>query len=179
MREGISLLRRAGASRPVALGALIWLLADAASYGQVPQPEVPQTERRSGLFTRWVPIEPHLPPDPRRDTFWDTRWGDQPDTPHPNSIKGGGMMGKVWKSKCVASVYPFFYGAPGQSSITADCYPSPHKSGRFFSSLFHPFKPVGMYYDQGSYVPIHDFEPLVPGPGPFVWPWYYRGPGGG
>jgi hypothetical protein len=36
-----------------------------------------------------------------------------------------------------------------------------------------------MYYDQGSYVPIYDLDPIVPGPGPYPVPWYFRGPDGG
>ncbi len=178
MRGGVSPYNGLGCQKLGILMALFLFAEAAPTFGQIPQPEVPEVQKRSGLFTRFVPIEPHLPPDPRRDTFYDTRFGDQPDTPHPNSIKGGGLYGKVWKSRCTASVYPYFYGSPGQSTITADCYPE-HRSLRFFQGLFHPFKPVGMYYDQGSYVPIHDLQPIVPGPGPYPIPWFYRGPGGG
>jgi len=178
MRDGASVFRRSGAPGSGILGALLLMVIAAPAFGQIPQPDVSEVSKRSGLFTHFTPIVPYLPPDPRRDNFYDTRFGDRPDTPHPNSIKEGGLYGKFWKSRCTASVYPFFFGSPGRSTITAECYPGP-RSLRLFQTFLHPFKPVGMYYDQGSYVPIHDFQPLVPGPGPYPIPWFYRGPGGG
>jgi hypothetical protein len=176
---------RVGLSRPfrrslVGLGVLgaAWVLAAVPAFGQIPQPKVPEIEKRSGLLTRIVPIQPHLPPDPRRDSFYDTRFGDHADTWHTNSIKGGGLYGKFWRARCTASVYPFFYGSPGKGSIGPECRPW-HRSLRYVQGFVDPFRPVGMYYDQGSYVPIHDLDPIVPGPGPYPIPWYYRGPGGG
>ena len=31
------------------------------------------------MVGRYVPINPHLPPDPKRDQWYDTRWGDPPN----------------------------------------------------------------------------------------------------
>ena len=82
------------------------------------------------------------------------------------------------KANCTASIYPYFYGSPGKSTINSDCYPW-HRSLRVFQSFVKPFKPVGMYYDQGSYVPVYDLNPLVPGPGPYPYPWYCNPARGG
>ncbi len=41
---------------------------------------------------------------------------------------------------------------------------------RFFQGLAHPWRPVGMYYQMGSYVPIFDLDPIAPGPGPYPVP---------
>jgi hypothetical protein len=170
--------RRGRSAWPVGLGAAL-LLAAAPAFGQVPQPKVPDINQRSGLLQRFMPVEPTLPPDPRRDTWYDTRWGDPPNrTARVNRIKNGGLYGLFWRASCTESIYPYFYGAPGQSTLTADCRRAP-RSLRWISNFVHPFRPVGMYYDQGSYVPIYDLDPVVPGPGPFPWPIYYKGGHGG
>src|SRR3954462_9401684 len=36
-------------------------------FGQLPQPLIPDIHERSGLLDRFIPIEPHLPPDKDRD----------------------------------------------------------------------------------------------------------------
>jgi hypothetical protein len=179
---------RVGSSRPgrfalgpaalAALGAVLVLQAVPALGQAPPEPKVPDINQRSGLLTRFMPINPNLPPDPCRDLWYDTRWGDRPHGHRPNSIKEGGLYGHFWRANCTASIYPYFYGAPGQSSIGPECCPWP-KPLRVFQSFLKPFKPVGMYYDQGSYVPVHDLDPLVPGPGPYPIPWYYNGGHGG
>ena len=155
-----------------ALGLFLTLAAADAAKAQLPQPRIPDIQKRSGLLSRFVPIEPGLPPDHRRDQWYDTRWGDAPNLrTHPNFYHNGGMYGLRWKVKDSASVYPYFYGSPGQSTITADSRPV----GVFWkplSALVKPFKNVGMYYDQGSYVPVYDLDPVVPGPGPMIWPFY-------
>jgi hypothetical protein len=179
MRSGLS---RTG---PAALLGLAWLslLGPAArpSAAQIPLPEVPDITQRSGLFTRVRDFRYNLPYDPRRDTFYDnTRFVDNP-TPHfPNKLafRQGGMYGIPWRVKDSASVYPYFYGAPGESTITPESRPvSP--AFRYVQGIIHPFKPVGMYFADGSYVPIYDPSPIVPGPGPFPFPWYFGGPPGG
>lgn len=153
--------------------AVAWLGAPAAR-AQVPQPRVPELEKRSGLIQRFMPIESHMPPDHKRDQWYDTRWGDPPNfRKHHNFYPNGGMYGLIWKVKDTESHYPYFYGAPGQSSITADSRPVP-TFFRPLSALVHPFKNVGMYYQQGSYVPIYDLDPVVPGPGPMIWPLFNR-----
>jgi hypothetical protein len=177
MRDGS---RQLGRPILTALGALVatLTLAGVPARAQVPQPIIPDTAQRSGLIGRFVPINPFLPPDPRRDLWYDTRWGDRSHGHRPNSIKEGGMYGHPLRAHCTASVYPYFYGAPGENTIGPECCPW-HPSLRVFQSFIKPFKPVGMYYDQGSYVPIMDLDPLVSGPGPYPIPWFYRGPGGG
>ena len=174
MRDGWTRRGRSG------VGVLATLLAFSAvpALGQVPQPEEPNINQRSGLIRRFVPIIPHLPPDPRRDNWYDTRVGDRPAPQHLNTIKGQGLYGRFWPVACSARVYPFFYGSPGASTLSPDCKPD-HPCLRVFRNFLHPFKPVGMYYDQGSYVPIYDLDPIVPGPGPYPVPWYFTGPRGG
>src|SRR5258708_5659014 len=46
----------------------------------IPKPFYPSVEERSGMLSRFVPIQPWLPHDKLRDTFYDTRWDDCPDT---------------------------------------------------------------------------------------------------
>ena len=71
--------RRLGRPALLALGLLgaTWTMAAAPALAQVPQPIIPDTAQRSGLISRFVPINPSLPPDPRRDLWYDTRWGDR------------------------------------------------------------------------------------------------------
>ena len=154
-------------------------LAPAAARGQqlgVPQPLIPETTQRDGLITRFTPIEPNLPPDRKRDQWYDTRWGDPPNLRrHPNFYSNGGLYGLPWKVKDTRSYYPYFFGAPGQNTITEDSRPlGRYPAARVVSALVHPFKPVGYYYDQGSYVPLYDLDPLVPGPGPAFFPFFRR-----
>ncbi len=139
-----------------------------------PQPLIPNINRRSGLLQRWTPIDPHLPPDPRRDQWYDTRWGDPPNLrPHPNSYFNGGLYGLKWKDADTVSYAPYFYGTPGQNTMRPESQPR-HNIFRLPRNLLHPFRPVGMYYDQGSYVPVYDLDPLVPGPGAWPWPFFQK-----
>jgi hypothetical protein len=135
---------------------------------------VPDLRQRSGLIQRFNSIVPHLPPDPRRDQWYDTRWGDPPNQRfHPNFYVNGGLYGQAWKADHTASIAPYFFGAPGDNTLRPDTKPV-HNIFRLPRSLFHPFKPVGMYYDQGSYVPVYDLDPIVPGPGPWPWPFFQK-----
>jgi len=157
---------------PLVLAAVALGLWAPAARAQVPQPRVPDLVQRSGLVSRFTPIEPHLPPDPRRDQWYDTRWGDPPNLrAHPNFYPNGGLYGLPWKVKDTKSIYPYFYGAPGQNTLSPDLK---RPTFRLASAVFHPFKPVGMYYDQGSYVPVYDLDPVVPGPTAWPWPFYRR-----
>ena len=163
-----------------ALGLVLTLaLAASPARGQIPQPTVPEMAERSGLITRYEPNRPLLPPDPRRDTFYNgLRFNDKAEVKHPNNVRQGGLYGYRWPAPCTQSVYPYFYGAPGGGTIGPDCTPWPRPL-RLAQGLVHPFRPVGMYYDQGSYVPIYDLDPLVPGPGSYPWPFYIKNPRGG
>jgi hypothetical protein len=154
--------------------ALVLAATATAARAQIPEPTLPDLNQRSGLIGRIVPIEPRLPPDPRRDQWYDTRWGDPPNLRrHWNWYPNGGMYGLPWRANDTQSFTPYFFGSPGRSTLTEDSKP-PHPAFRLSRMVFHPFKPVGGYYDQGSYVPIYDLDPLVPGPGPWPWPWYRR-----
>ncbi|MFO0950349.1 MAG: hypothetical protein U0835_04215 [Isosphaeraceae bacterium] len=158
---------------PVLLGAAyLGLAGPSAARAQTPQPSVPELQQRSGLIRRFVPITPHLPPDLRRDDWYDTRWGDAPNLrKHPNFYKNGGLYGLPWPVDHTRSYYPYFYGAPGPSTIRPESTP-PKQFWRVASALVKPFKPVGYYYDQGSHVPVYDLDPIVPGPGPMIWPFF-------
>lgn len=172
-----SILRRAGLG--VAWAGMMLALTTAPARAQIPEPRIADINERSGLVSRFVPIQPTLPHDPDRDTFYDTRWADSPQVlPFPNCYKHNGLYGLRWPSKCTASVYPFFYGSPGNSTIGPECIPK-HRLSRWVQNFVHPFKPVGMYYAGGSYVPIYDLDPLVTGPGPFPWSHFIRDPSGG
>jgi hypothetical protein len=176
-------MRRIPSTRPgllALLGPALLATFTAPARAQVPQPIIPNVVERSGLIQRFVPIEPWLPPDKRRDTFYDTRWGDRPDTKHPNIYKDGGLFGRFWPGYCTASFYPYFYGSPGQSTIAPDCKPWPRLL-KLPQTFVHPFRPVCYYYDQGSYVPIYDLDPIAPGPGPipYWFPFYLKNPKGG
>lgn len=139
-----------------------------------PIPRIANLQERSGLISRFTAIVPHLPPDARRDQWYDTRWGDPPNIrKHKNFYPNGGLYGLPWKAECTASIAPYFYGSPGQSSLGPDCIPH-HNLLRLPRSILHPFKPIGMYYDQGSYVPVYDLDPIVPGPGAWPWPYFRR-----
>jgi hypothetical protein len=147
---------------------------------QAPQPLLPDLQQRSGLIQRVAPIEPNLPPDPQRDTWYNIRWADGPPDPyHVNRPLKQGFYGLHWSGKCSATVAPYFFGSEG-GSVGPECRPG-HPMMRLWNGLFHPLRPVGMYYDQGAYVPILDTDPLVPGPGPspFWFPFYLRTPRGG
>ena len=162
--------------------ALVVVLAVVPARAQVPEPYFPRVEQRSGLMSRFTDIEPWLPPDPRRDTFYDTRFDDGPDSHpnHPNLIKGGGLYGRHWPGYCTQSRYPNFFGSPGQSTIGPGCKPW-HRVFRLPQAFLQPFRPIDYYYDQGSYVPIYDLDPIVPGPGPvpYWFPFYFKNPHGG
>jgi hypothetical protein len=152
--------------------SLVLGLALAPARAQIPEPTVPELNKRSGLLTRFVPIDPHLPADRKRDQWYHTRWGDPPnEREHPNWYFNGGLYGLPWRADCTVSYYPFFFGSPGQSTMTPDCKP-PHSVTRLISTYAHPFKPVGYYYDQGSLSPVYDLDPVVPGPGPWPWRWF-------
>jgi len=155
---------------------LALVLAAGPAHGQVPEPRVADINDRSGLLSRSAPIQPTLPHDPARDTFFDTRWADYPEvTPHVNCYRHNGIYGLRWGGPCTACVYPYFYGSPGENTLTPDCRPHSRILSRWVMNYFHPFKPVGSYYSGGSYVPIYDLDPIAPGPGPFPWPHFLRG----
>ena len=170
-------------TRPALLGlaALVAILggSSTARAQQVPQPNIPDINQRSGLLLRYAPYKTNLPKDPYRDNFYGPRVGDRARVLDYNTFYEGGLYGVRLPARDTASVYPFFYGAPGQSTITPEsksCRPS---YLRGLQQLLHQRKPVGMYYDRGSYVPIYDLDSFTPGPGPDYWPFFFQGCRGG
>lgn len=173
--------------RPRAAAALAPTLALALAFasgtaraqdGPVPPPRVPDLAERSGLVMRFADVPGRLPPDPYRDNFYGTRYADRGAVNHLRiNPKDQGLYGLGMKSQS-ESVYPFFYGNPGASNVTAATKPWPRPL-RALQGMVDPYRPVGMYYSYGSYVPIHDADPLVPGPGPYPYPFYFNWGHGG
>ncbi len=161
----------------VMVGLAVCLL-DNAARAQYPQPLVEQLSERSGLLMRSVGTPEHLPPDPLRDKFYNTRYADRGLIKHPDGIKDQGLYGLGWKSACTESVYPFFMGSPGTGKVNRSCLPW-HRSLRFLQGETNFFRPVGMYNCMGSYVPIYDFDPIAPGPGPYPYPFFFNWGKGG
>jgi hypothetical protein len=164
----------------VGIGALgFWVVVTGATASaQAPEPFVPRVEERSGLVMRFAGTDAVLPHDPHRDNFYNTRyddhtWGEHPVVRHPNFVLSQGLYGLGWKVNDTQSVYPYFYGMPGQSTVDSS---SRHgwRPLRFLDNLAHPWRPVGMYYQMGSYVPIYDLDPIAPGPGPYPIPFYFN-----
>src|SRR3954452_16107798 len=121
------------------LGLALALAATVRAQGPVPEPGIPDIKRRSGLLTRFTVIDPNLPPDPRRDQWYDTRWGDPPNLrSHPNFYPNGGLYGLPWRVKDSRSIYPYFYGSPGRNTLSPDLK---RPTFRLASAVFHPFKP--------------------------------------
>ncbi len=157
----------------------LWFsLAGAPAWGQPPQPFVPEISERSGLLMRFAGTPEFLPPDPHRDFFYNTRYGDTGTISHPNWFKTQGLYGLGLKTPDTQSVYPFFYGMPGQSTVDSSSRPW-WRPARFFQGIVQPWRPVGMYYNMGSYVPIYDLDPIAPGPGPYPFPFYFNWVHGG
>ena len=155
------------------IAAAWFVLADASARAQPPQPFVPEISERSGLMMRFALTPELLPPDPNRDTFYGTRYADTGLVRHANWYATQGMYGLGMKTPDTQSVYPFFYGMPGQSTIDSTSRPW-WRPLRFFQGLAHPFRPVGMYYAFGTYVPIYDLDPIAPGPGAYPYPFYFN-----
>ena len=166
-----SLLHRAPMAAGFAIAATWFALSPATARAQAPQPFVPDITERSGLLMRFAATPELLPADKHRDKFYNTRYADKGPVKCPNWYATQGLYGLGWKTPATESVYPFFYGMPGQSTVDSSSRPW-WRPLRFFQGLAHPFRPVGMYYQMGSYVPIYDLDPVVPGPGPYPYPAY-------
>ena len=151
------------------------------ALAQVPLPRVPEMTERSGLLQRFETYNftNNLPKDPYRDNFYRTRVGNHAKVLDTNTYYNGGLYGVRLPVRDSASVYPFFYGAPGQSTITPESRSWRPSFLRGVQQLTQQRKPVGMYYDRGSYVPIYDLDSFSPGPGPDYWPWFFQGSRGG
>ena len=157
----------------------LWFgLASAPAWAQPPAPFIPETSERSGLLMRFAGTPELLPADPHRDFFYETRYADSGKITHPNWLGTQGLYGLGLKTPDTESIYPFFYGMPGQSSIDSSSRPW-WRPARFFQGLVQPWRPVGMYYQFGSYVPIYDLDPIAPGPGPYPYPLFFNWVHGG
>jgi hypothetical protein len=167
--------------QPARLGwaglAAVWLLGAAPAGAQmvmpVAQPYVADIQERSGLISRFTPVPEMLPHDHYRDSFYRTRWADRPQFLLPNWLCHNGLYGLSWQAKCTECYQPYFFGSPGQSTLNPNCRRVPPLF-RGITNITHPFKPVGMYYSGGCYVPLYDLDPLVTGPGPNPWLWFYN-----
>ncbi len=146
---------------------------------QIPQPRIPNIQERSGLLQRTRPPKSNLPEDPQRDNFYGSRYGDYAKVDDSNTFYNGGLYGVRLPAKDTASVYPFFYGSPGRSTITPESRSWRPSYLRGLQQLVNQRKPVGMYYDRGNYVPIYDLDSFAPGPGPDYWPFFFQGSRGG
>jgi hypothetical protein len=177
-------MRRVPASmtRPAILGLAVLaavLGGTSTASAQVPQPDIPDINMRSGLLQRYATLKTNLPKDPNRDNFYGSRFGDHAKVLDTNTFYDGGLYGVRLPARDTASVYPFFYGTPGKSTITAESRSWRPSCLRGLQQLTHQRKPVGMYYDRGSYVPIYDLDSFTPGPGPDYWPFFFQGSRGG
>jgi hypothetical protein len=175
--HGVTRTGRPAPMRVVLSAVGLWI-ATGSAWGQPPQPFVPETAERSGLLMRFAGTPELLPPDPHRDFFYNTRYADNGLVSHPNWFKTQGLYGLGLKTPDTKSVYPFFYGMPGQSTIDESSRPW-WRPARFFQGLAQPWRPVGMYYNFGTYVPIYDLDPVAPGPGPYPYPFYFNWVHGG
>jgi hypothetical protein len=165
--------------RSVLLGLFGLTLLGSTASAQVPEPKIPDITVRSGLLQRFAAPETTLPNDPYRDNFYGPRYGNYFKNADINVYSDGGLYGVPWKGTDTQSVYPFFYGTPGKSTITEESRPPRKASHRALRQLFHQRRPVGMYYDRGSYVPIYDLDSFAPGPGPDYFPFFFQGSRGG
>jgi len=173
---------RPGLRVPVSTGfgaAVLWAaLSSAPAWAQEPRAFIPELSERSGLLMRFASSPEVLSPDPRRDSFYNTRFANNGQVKHPNWVLTQGLYGLGWKAPATQSVYPYFYGIAGEGTIDSSSRPW-WRPSRFLQGLVHPFRPVGMYYAQGSYVPIYDLDPIAPGPGPYPFPFYFNWVHGG
>jgi hypothetical protein len=165
--------KRSSALLGVAGLAAILSFSASTALGQLPEPRVADVNERNGMISRFLPLSSTLPRDPYRDVFYDTRWADYPQVTHPNWFKHNGLYGLRWAGSCTSCTYPYFRGSPGTSTITPRCRPM-RPVFRFVENVSHPFRPVGSYYAGGCYVPLYDLDPLVVGPGPNPWPFYFN-----
>ncbi len=170
--------RRARVSGGLAALGFYLALSGATAWAQPYVPYVPDASQRSGLLQRFAGTPTFLPPDPRRDNFYWSRYGDRGTISHINWFRSQGLYGLGWKAPDTESIYPFWYGSPGQSTVSQSSRPWPRPL-RFFQGLAQPWRPVGMYYQMGSYVPVYDLDPIAPGPGPFPYPFYFNWDHGG
>ncbi len=177
--------RKAPRTRPAlstlaALAIGLGLAAPAPARAQ--SPRIPDVNQRSGLLGRFAPtMRTNLPQDGDRDNFYGTRYGDFYVPPGTNSPFNGGMYGQRLDPGCTSCSSPYFYGTPGGTGRACPgCRPH-YKTqlGRTAQNLVHPFRPVGHYYQNGCYVPIYDLDPIVPGPGYDLWPFFHNGHRGG
>jgi hypothetical protein len=153
-----------------AIGVCLGLFSSNA-IAQDPRALVPTTAKRSGLITRQMPITPHLPHDPDRDDFYQTRRADEPPNfDKPNCMLTSGLYGLPLPQDGTLSFRPYFWGSPGGTYG-----PQNEKvRWRLVGNLIHPWRPVYHYYAGGSYTPVYDLDPLVAGPGPFPFPLLYK-----
>ena len=93
-----------------------------AARAQIPQPHIPDINQRSGLLQRFnaTTSRPTCRRTPTATTSTAPASATTPRSSTPTPIYDGGLYGVRLPARDTASVYPFFYGSPGQSTITAE-----------------------------------------------------------
>jgi hypothetical protein len=181
-RDTIKWLGRAFLGLAISTSLLLGAISATVAQDVVPQPIIPDLKERSGLLQRFEignRFKTNLPKDPYRDNYYIYRFANRGKLLDTNNFWDGGLYGVKLPAKDTESVYPFFYGSPGKSTITPESKPWRPSYLRAAQQLLHQRKPVGMYYDRGSYVPIYDLDSFSPGPGPDYWPFFFQGSRGG
>ena len=133
---------------------------------------MPDINERSGLIQRFnvYNFKSNLPKDPYRDNYYGTRFGNYGKVHDTNTYYDGGLYGVRLPGRDTASVYPFFYGSPGRSTITPES-----KSWRpgclgALQQLTHQRKPVGMYTTEAVTSRSTTSIPSPPDPAPITGP---------
>ncbi len=83
----------------------------------------PTSPNAAACSMRFAATPEFLPPDPHRDNFYNTRYADKGPVKCPNWYATQGLYGLGWKTPDTESVYPFFYGMPGQSTVDSSSRP--------------------------------------------------------
>ena len=155
------------------LAGLLLVVLDSTARAQYPPANIPDLRERSGLVMRFAGrAGAAAARSPARQLLQHPvcRPGaDQASRRHqgPGALRPG-LEGGLHRERL-----PLLLRQPGHWQGDRDCLPW-HRSLRFFQGETHPFRPVGMYYSMGSYVPIYDLDPIAPGPGPYPYPFYFN-----
>ncbi len=74
---------------------------------------MPDVTQRSGLVQRFAGPPEFLPPDARRDYFYQTRYGDRGTLSHVNWFRSQGLYGLGWKTPSTAEHLSLLVRLPG------------------------------------------------------------------
>ncbi len=146
----------------------------ASAWAQAPVPYVPEVTQRSGLVQRFAgtPEVPAAGPPPRQLLQHPVR-RQRDDQPHQLVPQPGTLRPGLEDARAPRASIRTCTGRPARARSTQSSRPW-WRPLRFFQGLAHPWRPVGMYYQMGTYVPIYDLDPIAPGPGPYPYPFYFN-----